>query len=96
MSPTRADGLAAPSRAQRDSPALCHCQSGMPPGLPMRPAPRTSSPVIGARNFLLHRGGAVDETTTEFMAHAGTRGHVGDLQVLGYRTQACVWSAAIK
>ena len=41
----------------------------MPPGLPMRPAPRTSTPVIGARDFLLHRGGAVDETTRETQAH---------------------------
>ena len=41
----------------------------MPPGLTMRPAPRTSTPVIGARDFLLHRGGAVDETTRETQAH---------------------------
>ena len=41
----------------------------MPPGLPMRPAPRTSTPVIGARDFLLHRGGAVNETTRETQAH---------------------------
>ncbi len=70
----------------------------MPPGMPMRLAPRsrTSTPVIGARDFLLHRGGGVDEPTREFILHAGTRGHVGDLQVLSYRTQACVWSAAIK
>ena len=41
----------------------------MPPGLPMRPAPRTSTPVIGARDFLLHHDGAVDETTRETQAH---------------------------
>ena len=67
----------------------------MPPGLSMRLAPRTSTPVIGARDFLLHRGGAVDETTRETQAHFQLAVSIWHMLEHKLGTQWDVWSAAI-
>ena len=75
MSPTHADGFEVQTHAERDSPALCRCQSGMPLGRPITHRSYTSDStlVIGSHDILLHRGSAAEATAREFVLHVRYR-----------------------